>query len=108
MMGNSMNKELKAKWTAALRSGEYHQGKDQLRTTLDRFCCLGVLCNIVHPEDWHHDHLLGWAMHGNGRMPEDRFRDEVGLADDDVCTLSDLNDSGKDFLFIADWIEKNL
>ncbi len=48
-----MNKEIKAKWVAALRSGEYKQGLGQLRSKENNFCCLGVLCNLhaqAHPE----------------------------------------------------------
>ena len=47
-----MDARIKALWIAALRSGEYKQGKHQLRDG-DSFCCLGVLCNIhaqEHPE----------------------------------------------------------
>lgn len=45
-----MNAEIKAQWVAALRSGEYRQGRSQLRTeTPDghRYCCLGVLCDLA-------------------------------------------------------------
>jgi hypothetical protein len=39
-----MDKELKAKWIAALKSGEYKQGDCKLyREGLDKYCCLGVL-----------------------------------------------------------------
>jgi len=41
-----MNPEVKAKWVAALRSGEYKQGTDHLRTNAGCFCCLGVLVDI--------------------------------------------------------------
>ena len=37
------------KWIAALRSGEFKQGKDRLRTD-DRFCCLGVACELAARE----------------------------------------------------------
>lgn len=40
-----MRKEVKDKWLAALRSGEYKQGKNQLIDG-DNYCCLGVLCDI--------------------------------------------------------------
>lgn len=46
-----MNPEIKAKWVAALRSGEYEQGKHALRDA-EQFCCLGVLCSLhaqAHP-----------------------------------------------------------
>lgn len=42
-----MNPEIKAKWIAALRSGEFTQGSGALRRAdTDRFCCLGVLCEL--------------------------------------------------------------
>lgn len=52
-----MNSEIKKLWVAALRSGDYKQGKLRLRNPYKggqtSFCCLGVLCNlhaIAHPE----------------------------------------------------------
>jgi hypothetical protein len=42
----SMNSTIKAQWVAALRSGEYKQGTNYLRKE-DRFCCLGVLCDLA-------------------------------------------------------------
>lgn len=44
-----MNKEIKARWIQALRSGNYAQGKYNLRRQ-DSYCCLGVLCDIVKDE----------------------------------------------------------
>jgi hypothetical protein len=41
-----MDAELKARWVAALRSGEYEQGRRQLRAG-DTYCCLGVLCVVA-------------------------------------------------------------
>jgi len=35
------------KWLDALRSGEYKQGRMALRTMDDKFCCLGVSCEIA-------------------------------------------------------------
>lgn len=37
------------KWVAALRSGEYTQGKFSLKSE-DGFCCLGVACDIYAKE----------------------------------------------------------
>jgi hypothetical protein len=45
-----MDPEIKAKWIAALESGEYKKGKHKLRGGDDTFCCLGVLCDIYHKE----------------------------------------------------------
>lgn len=42
-----MNQEIKAKWVAALRSGEYKQGKTYLQNRDNTFCCLGVLCDLA-------------------------------------------------------------
>lgn len=41
-----MNAEIKAQWTAALRSGEYQQTTGYLRDTTG-YCCLGVLCDLA-------------------------------------------------------------
>jgi hypothetical protein len=41
-----MNPEVKKKWIAALRSGEYKQGKYRLWSYVDTYCCLGVLCDL--------------------------------------------------------------
>lgn len=57
-MRKRMNPEIKAKWVAALRSGEYKQGTCFLKQESDHphaFCCLGVLCDIAAKEgiiDW--------------------------------------------------------
>lgn len=44
------------KWLEALRSGNYLQGLGSLRVETDdghsRFCCLGVLCDIVDNSKW--------------------------------------------------------
>ena len=40
-----MNKEIKAKWIAALRRGEYPQTRGKL-TDGEGYCCLGVLAKI--------------------------------------------------------------
>jgi len=46
-----MNADLKPKWLAALRSGEYEQGQRKLRKN-DKYCCLGVLCDIMPEIGW--------------------------------------------------------
>ena len=49
-----MNKRIKKKWLAALRSGEYAKGQDTMcAVNIDgehQFCCLGVLANIYCEE----------------------------------------------------------
>lgn len=41
-----MDQDIKARWVAALRSGQYQQTEGYLQTR-DGFCCLGVLCEIA-------------------------------------------------------------
>lgn len=44
-----MDKRIKKLWVEALRSGEFEQGRNQLciqGEKHDRFCCLGVLCEL--------------------------------------------------------------
>ena len=48
-MGYSVNKVIKARWIAALRSGKYAQGYERLGQD-DKFCCLGVLCELAYEE----------------------------------------------------------
>ncbi len=48
-----MNKEIKKKWIAALRSGKYKQGTDYLKIKGVRgtsYCCLGVLSQLAVKE----------------------------------------------------------
>lgn len=51
-----MNPEVKTRWLEALRSGEYVQGREVLHLAADvagpeqRFCCLGILCDLAYRE----------------------------------------------------------
>lgn len=42
-----MNLELIREWVDALRSGKYEQGRLALRSKDDKYCCLGVLCDVA-------------------------------------------------------------
>jgi len=45
-----MNADIKARWVAALRSGDYKQGRATMRQRTpdgDTFCCLGVLSDLA-------------------------------------------------------------
>jgi hypothetical protein len=46
-----LDPEVKAAWLQALRSGEYEQGTEMLRTRNDTYCCLGVLCELAVQAD---------------------------------------------------------
>lgn len=105
-----MKAELKQKWLEALRSGRYRQGKNVLRTSQDEFCCLGVLCDIVSPNGWLVD-----AGQGGGFLHGDRkgflsMAVKLATAFPELyeVTLSNMNDDGKSFAEIANWIEVNI
>lgn len=117
-----MNPEVKTKWVAALRSGEYKQGPNALRHD-GKFCCLGVLCDLYikeHPGDsaWEPDQGNGAVHQGCTMFPSDAVQQWAGLLDGDeyVCMkdedtemrLSRLNDEGYPFRYIADAIEASL
>lgn len=111
-----MNPELKAKWIAALRSGEYEQttgalcriGEDDGKP---RYCCLGVLLEVLgvpseqielrrayQDEDGFYNR---WGALSEGQT------DKYGVHNQ--TTLMDMNDDDQQsFAQIADYIEENL
>lgn len=109
-----------ARWVQTLRSGEYEQGRGRLRTG-DRFCCLGVACDLVKGdvgEDWDglsplvyhfggYDVIMPpevaglYGLHGAGLLV--REIDNPGALR--LLTLGALNDAGYSFAQIADVIE---
>lgn len=112
-----MKKSIMEKWVAALRSGEYKQGKGQLRNSQNEFCCLGVLCNLhaqEHPEIAKTQLLTTKYMDHDGTPPCEvtewaGFRDhnhfgQISTIKNDLVTL---NDTGKSFKQIAKIIEKH-
>jgi hypothetical protein len=42
-----MKPEIKTRWIAKLLSGEFQQGRGTLRSSDNKFCCLGVLCELA-------------------------------------------------------------
>lgn len=94
LAGITMTSEQKAKWLAALRSGEYSQCKDKLQAG-GSYCCLGVAAE------------LGIAR-AQGMFVLDE--DFLGPASRDGIqeTLSNMNDNGASFAEIADFIEREI
>jgi hypothetical protein len=97
-----MNPNIKAQWVEALRSGEYQQGSGMLKYYDDeideaRFCCLGVLCDI-----------LGHEPGVDQQYPSGSVLDEVGLLGSYAKVLAHFNDKGDSFEQIADYIQENL
>ena len=98
-------KEFGEKWLAALRSGKYPQSSGYLKRDTG-YCCLGVGCVINGIEE----SLLFYKGYPTiGWLPDDTL---IYINDgQDIhleATLANMNDSGKTFLEIADWIEINV
>ncbi len=113
-----MNKRIKKKWIAALRSGAYVRGEEQLVNVsqdddgvdVHTFCCLGVLENIMHEEKntTFHRHNYSDGFHGVlcalwSGLPTCDADNDKGLSE----KLAEFNDSGQSFKKIARWIERS-
>lgn len=102
-----MKEDVKDLWVAALRSGKYEQGTEQLCHN-GRHCCLGVLCEIMGAE----------KVYFEGTVLYDGLEDilPVGVqvlsglrtrrGDLHGKCLTSINDSGHSFEDIAQIIEK--
>jgi len=108
-----MNQEIKKKWVAALRSGDYTQGDGALcRLTPDgaKYCCLGVLVEEVEGED-------AWDFRAtsqrctfqeNSAVLAGGYLAKTGVGSGYASDLMRMNDLGTSFSEIADYIEENL
>ena len=117
-MSTKMDKEMKAKWLKALRSGEYSQRRRRLVDQYDNFCCLGVLCNISD------DSLGEWGYKKSTKewgflsiegkedfyesMPPDSVLSKAGVPCNIASLLAEKNDLGESFEQIAEFIEERL
>ena len=118
-----MNREVKAEWVEALRSGQYRQGANYLRKNNgqeDEFCCLGVLCEIAVEHGAISEPLrkasriYSYAL-GEMQVLPQSVVEWAGLPDDNPTIgrsgvrLTGLNDSGLyTFAEIAALIEEDL
>lgn len=120
-----MNRNAK-KWVAALRSGKYKRGKEQLglvvneKTMATKYCCLGVACElalkagVVKKKFVGEGGLVTYDGHSSWLPPA--VQEWLGLRKDNGefvpkkrqkrDSLAELNDSGKSFSYIADFIER--
>jgi hypothetical protein len=116
-----MNPEIKAQWTAALRSGEYQQGTGQLAQKHEgewQFCCLGVLCELAVKADQDvtvTDGNIDRLYDGQAALLPRSVAGWAGIntygdfyADGYDQSLTAKNDNGMPFTEIADLIEKYL
>jgi hypothetical protein len=119
-----MDQLIKQKWVAALRSGDYKQGRGALRTgsvgALE-YCCLGVLCEIALKETgegvWDYNSFIFRESRDMSYVP-DKVKEWAGMSSSNpniygmligsakVNSLAGANDLGLTFEEIADIIEK--
>jgi len=108
MKKNKLHPAVKNKWLKALRSGEYEQTTDVLRRPgTGGMCCIGVLCAIYGADEVYLDE--------NVQIPSDTLFDKGilpkscnNISREDWAGLSGMNDGGKTFTTIANYIEENL
>lgn len=118
-----MRRDIKDLWVAALRSGEFQQGKGKLDDK-GHFCALGVLSTIglcqgicTWSEGGSYDgrkqslsyNLMVWA--GVAQKDEKYLERGSGFVKfqykGKLTSIAELNDSGKSFKEIANIIEKH-
>lgn len=113
-----MNPVAKELWLAALRSGKYTQGTGSLLKD-GKYCCLGVLCEVAieSGEEVKRDTCQVEECYcGSGAFDGYTSFHPVSVGewadlhpnDSEANTLAGMNDGGKPFTEIADWIEENL
>lgn len=102
-------------WIEALQSGDYEQGQGSLcqragdgeGTVKRRYCCLGVLCDLVDSESWEDmEYYSRWGPEADIYMPSGNLHEELGLDWGDFSTLANMNDDGKSFEEIAAWLKE--
>ncbi len=118
-----MEDTLRTELVTALRSGEYEQGSGNLRTADNKFCCLGVLCDLLVKRgegQWLEPEGDGYGY--RFLSPSDHYAESSYLPPTlshvlprvssyysdrtlDQYRLAEANDQGKTFAEIADIIE---
>lgn len=114
-----MKKKIKEAWIKRLRSGRYKQGTGVLRDGSNKYCCIGVLCTIINPNiRWNLSNNKDYytpsgntddgLICSNTGLSKDNLK-RAGISNEEQDELIRLNDDeGRNFLEIADHIEKNL
>lgn len=111
---NKLPPEFKAKWIAALRSGEYKQGQSSLyNPSDDTYCCMGVIGVMLGVDKV----SMSNKAYFDSKPIDTRIEIPDGLPT--IFDGSDINSAchmfarmndieGKSFSEIADFIEENL
>jgi hypothetical protein len=112
-----MDLETRNEWTSDLCSGNFIQGREKLRSLDNEYCCLGVLCELdarrtgnrwsdkslrmPHP---HH----GYSYDGNSFELSIYLLEKYNISPGIQQHLMEMNDKGKSFIEIAQWIKENI
>jgi len=114
MAYKKIDPDAKAKWVAALRSGNYKQGQGCLMAPFKQFCCLGVLATEMGIKT----RKTSFSSSSNYKQfvfPDGDIRQYdvpagfCGLTEKQIDRLTDMNDEQHmTFDQIANWIQKNL
>jgi hypothetical protein len=108
-MKSTLDPEIKEKWVAALRSGQFKQGRGSLRNG-NQYCCLGVLCVISGLGEWESwwESQMAFRYDGDASTcyPPLAFAAAIGLSTGRMSLYGHMND-GDELTFgeIADHIE---
>ena len=111
------------KWLAALRGGEYKQGRNRLKAG-NKFCCLGVVCDMYAKENkikWEKTFNESKSLLGERlclpnevikwlgvRSSNGMFNKDIKAKDRYNASLISLNDqAGMSFKEIADFIDEH-
>ena len=109
-----MDKKIGKAWVKALRSGKYAQARGYLekidKKNKPRYCCLGVLqkCVLKLPILSTKETELSLKAQNMAKMSTSYGEYGRTRRDEDSPCLATLNDSGRNFLKIADIIEKHM
>jgi len=123
-----MKRSFRDEWVQRLRSGEYEQARCVLKNKDGAYCCLGVAGDVIDSDNWSKVTHPVWVItppHPDRDYVQafaflsDNNEEALELLPYDVASkyglprylqeeLSELNDSGKTFSEIADWIEANI
>jgi hypothetical protein len=121
-----MKKTAKRKWTKALRGGAIKQADGALKTPEGAMCCLGVLAHVcggvtrwTRPRyersgEWLLPVRDGVQLYRRDNRGDaeaylsDAFCEEVGLTALQMKQLASMNDAGRSFSEIADFIDAKL
>lgn len=126
-MYKKLDPTFKAEWIAALRSGEFPQGRKYLNRN-NEYCCLGVRCELDVKagrldkgfyDGTTSDGIIRYG-YGSTGTPGPTILKRWGLSEEAMNSLITMNDGQRDtqtdeftqepktFSEIADWIEENL